>query len=120
MTFVGFSVDRWSGNLIDFGTKQIIEKGILPRELGIALHQNKVNMNENFDTLTRYVFLEKNNNVIYTIFEYHLTKCHLAFKYTSTLTQTLSFMKCKILYVFYYFIIECKEVNTTLQYAFIC
>lgn len=55
MTFVGFSVDRWSGNLIDFGTEQIIEKGILPRKLGIALHQNKVNMNENFDTLTRYV-----------------------------------------------------------------
>lgn len=59
MTFVGFSVDRWTGNLIDFGTKQIIEKRILPRELGIALHQNKVNMNENFDILTRYVLFER-------------------------------------------------------------
>lgn len=65
MTFVGFSVDRWSGNLIDFGTKQIIEKRILPRELGIALHQNKVNMNENFDTLTRYVFFDKNDCDLY-------------------------------------------------------
>lgn len=79
MTFVGFSVDRWSGNLIDFGTKQIIEKGILPRELGTALHQNKVNMNENFDTLTRYVLFEF-FWVIYTFFAYYLTKCHLAFK----------------------------------------
>lgn len=59
MTFVGFSVDRWTGNLIDFGTKQIIEKQILPTELGIALHQNKVNMNENFDILTRYVLFER-------------------------------------------------------------
>lgn len=59
MTFVGFSVDRWTGNLVDFSTKAIIEKGILPKALGIALYQNKVNMNENFDTLTRYVFIEK-------------------------------------------------------------
>lgn len=59
MTFVGFSVDRWTGNLIDYSTKTIIEKGILPKQLGIALHQNKVNMNENFDTLTRYVFIGK-------------------------------------------------------------
>lgn len=57
MTFVGFSVDRWTGNLIDFSTKTIIEKGILSKQLGIALYQNKVNMNENFDALTRYALI---------------------------------------------------------------
>lgn len=59
MTFVGFSVDRRTGNLIDFSTKAIIEEGILPKQLGIALYQNKVNMNENFDALTRYVLIVK-------------------------------------------------------------
>lgn len=57
MTFVGFSVDRRTGNLIDFSTKAIIEEGILPKQLGIALYQNKVNMNENFDALTRYMYM---------------------------------------------------------------
>nr|XP_034315108.1 E3 ubiquitin-protein ligase rnf213-alpha-like isoform X1 [Crassostrea gigas] len=59
MTFVGFSVDRWTGNLIDFSTKATIEEGILPKQLGIALYQNKVNMNENFDALTREEKLHK-------------------------------------------------------------
>ncbi|XP_061169142.1 E3 ubiquitin-protein ligase RNF213-like [Saccostrea echinata] len=64
MTFVGFTIDRWTGNLVDYQTKKIIEKAILSKDLGIALHQNNVNMNENFDRLTRKDKLQKLGSVM--------------------------------------------------------
>ncbi|XP_062574164.1 E3 ubiquitin-protein ligase rnf213-alpha-like [Saccostrea cucullata] len=59
LTFVGFSIDRRTGDLVDYKTGAILERKILPRRLGHALYQNKVNMQENFDELTRQEKLKK-------------------------------------------------------------
>lgn len=68
MTFVGFTIDRWTGNLMDYKTKKVIEKAILPKALGTALYQNNVNMNEDFDRLERLFCLA-------FIIEYILRNC---------------------------------------------
>lgn len=68
MTFVGFTIDRWTGNLMDYKTKKVIEKAILPKDLGTALYQNNVNMNEDFDRLERLFCLA-------FIIEYILPNC---------------------------------------------
>lgn len=57
-TFLGFNIDRTTGNLIDLQTKQILEKEIMTKNLFDALIRNKVDLQENFDALSRYVFSE--------------------------------------------------------------
>lgn len=53
-TFLGFNIDRASGDLIDLQTKAILEKRIMDRNLYDALISNGVNLRENFDALKRY------------------------------------------------------------------
>ncbi|KAL8623379.1 hypothetical protein ACOMHN_065913 [Nucella lapillus] len=53
MTFLGFSVDPYTGNLTDQQTGQVLEQGIMNRQLYQALTFNRVPLNENFDDLPR-------------------------------------------------------------------
>lgn len=63
------------------------------------------------------MFYLKENIVVYTIFANQLRKCHLVSQQTSTLTQTISFMECQTLYLFFHFINKYKQLNTILQYT---
>ncbi|XP_062591685.1 E3 ubiquitin-protein ligase rnf213-alpha-like, partial [Saccostrea cucullata] len=53
MTFLGFNIERQSGNLIDVQTGTVLEQGIMKRNLQDALIRNRVPINENFDSLPR-------------------------------------------------------------------
>ncbi|XP_061169263.1 E3 ubiquitin-protein ligase RNF213-like isoform X1 [Saccostrea echinata] len=53
MTFLGFNIERQSGNLIDVQTNAVLERGIMQRNLQDALIRNRVPINENFDSLPR-------------------------------------------------------------------
>ncbi|XP_056014152.1 E3 ubiquitin-protein ligase rnf213-alpha-like isoform X2 [Ostrea edulis] len=53
MTFLGFNIERQSGNLIDVQTRRVLETGIMQRNLQDALIRNRVPINENFDSLPR-------------------------------------------------------------------
>ena len=53
MTFLGFNIDRQTGNLVDAQTGTVLEEGIMPRNLQDALIRNRVPINENFDGLPR-------------------------------------------------------------------
>ncbi|XP_071172243.1 E3 ubiquitin-protein ligase RNF213-like [Mytilus edulis] len=53
MTFLGFNIERRSGNLIDHQTRKVLEQQIMTPELFDALEKNDVNLAENFDNLKR-------------------------------------------------------------------
>ena len=55
MTFLGFNIDRRTGNLIDLQTRAVLEEGIMQQNLFDALIRNRVNLAENFDALPRFV-----------------------------------------------------------------
>ena len=52
-TFLGFHIDRQTGNLIDQQTGTVLEKGIMAQNLYDALVRNHVPIQENFDALPR-------------------------------------------------------------------
>ena len=54
-TFMGFIIDRQTGDILDPHTRDVLTANALPRQLLEALERNKVNLNENFDQLPRYV-----------------------------------------------------------------
>ena len=56
-TFLGFNIDRGTGNLVDHQTRNVLETGIMKQPLYDALIRNKVPLNENFDSLPRFEFL---------------------------------------------------------------
>ncbi|KAK7494871.1 hypothetical protein BaRGS_00013998, partial [Batillaria attramentaria] len=53
MTFLGFSIDAASGNLVDQQTGRVLEQGIMTRQLYQSLMLNRVPLTENFDVLPR-------------------------------------------------------------------
>lgn len=53
MTFLGFNIERRSGNLIDHQTRKVLEQQIMTPDLFDALEKNDVNLAENFDILQR-------------------------------------------------------------------
>lgn len=53
MTFLGFDIDRKSGDLRDQQSGTILEKSIIRTDLFDILVRNGVNLNENFDKLPR-------------------------------------------------------------------
>jgi len=57
MTFLGFNIDRDSGDLLDHQTRTVLENAIMPRNLQDSLIRNRVNINENFDVLPRFDFV---------------------------------------------------------------
>ena len=54
MTFLGFRIDRNSGNMLDPDTGTILEHGVIMKELCDSLLRNNVDLNENFDRKPRY------------------------------------------------------------------
>ncbi|VDI80191.1 Hypothetical predicted protein, partial [Mytilus galloprovincialis] len=59
MTFLGFNIERRSGNLIDHQTRTVLEQEIITPNLFDALERNSVNLAENFDSLQRGQKIEK-------------------------------------------------------------
>ncbi|XP_067673877.1 E3 ubiquitin-protein ligase rnf213-alpha-like [Haliotis asinina] len=59
MTFLGFNIDRQTGNMVDQQTGRVLEKNLVPKPLQKALTRNRVNMNENFDQMQRHDRLAK-------------------------------------------------------------
>eukprot|EP00105_Crassostrea_gigas_P007930 XP_011422347.1 PREDICTED: E3 ubiquitin-protein ligase rnf213-alpha isoform X2 [Crassostrea gigas] len=59
MTFLGFNIERQTGNLVDVQTGTVLEAGIMQRNLQDALKRNRVPINENFDSLPREEKLSK-------------------------------------------------------------
>ncbi len=55
MTFLGFNIDRQTGDMLDPQTNTVLEKNIIKRDLLEALRRNFVNLNEKFDDLPRWV-----------------------------------------------------------------
>lgn len=53
MTFLGFNIDKQTGNLVDARTGILLEEGLMKRDLQDALEVNGVPINENFDILQR-------------------------------------------------------------------
>ncbi|KAK3096790.1 hypothetical protein FSP39_003301 [Pinctada imbricata] len=53
LTFLGFNINRQSGDLVDTQTGQVLERAIMQNTLQQALHRNRVNLSENFDGLPR-------------------------------------------------------------------
>ncbi|KAL8581505.1 hypothetical protein ACOMHN_042898 [Nucella lapillus] len=53
MTFLGFSIEQATGNLVDHQTGRVLEQGIMTRELYQILLAYKVPLSENFDVLPR-------------------------------------------------------------------
>ncbi|VDH93225.1 ubiquitin carboxyl-terminal hydrolase 34 [Mytilus galloprovincialis] len=64
MTFLGFNIDRRTGNLIDLQTRNVLEEGIMQQNLFDALVRNRVNLAENFDALPRHEKILKLCNVM--------------------------------------------------------
>ncbi|XP_064634464.1 E3 ubiquitin-protein ligase rnf213-alpha-like [Lineus longissimus] len=52
-TFLGFNIDRKTGNLIDNQTRQILNTNIMSTQLFDALSRNEVRLAEDFDSLGR-------------------------------------------------------------------
>lgn len=69
MTFLGFNIDRRTGNLIDQQTGAVLEEGIMQQNLFDALIRNKVNLAENFDALPRFVnlFIVKIHSTVFRV-----------------------------------------------------
>ncbi|XP_064635715.1 E3 ubiquitin-protein ligase RNF213-like isoform X3 [Lineus longissimus] len=63
-TFLGFNIDRRTGNLIDNQTRQILNTNIMSRQLFDALVGNGVKLTENFDTLRRIDKIKRLRNVM--------------------------------------------------------
>ena len=53
MTFLGFNVDRQTGDIQDPRNQMVLEQGVMPRALQDGLIRNRVALNENFDALNR-------------------------------------------------------------------
>ena len=53
MTFVGFKVNRQTGDIQDPRTGQVLDRGVMPRRLQQGLKRQGVSLNENFDALDR-------------------------------------------------------------------
>ncbi|XP_060597666.1 E3 ubiquitin-protein ligase rnf213-alpha-like [Ruditapes philippinarum] len=53
LTFLGFNIEKRTGNLIDHQTGRILERGMMKRDLFNALVNNNVPLQENFDMLRR-------------------------------------------------------------------
>jgi hypothetical protein len=53
MTFLGFSIEPATGNLVDQQTRQVLEHAIMRKDLHQALVHNRVPLMENFDVLPR-------------------------------------------------------------------
>jgi hypothetical protein len=53
MTFLGFTIEEASGNLVDQQTGEVLEYTIMDRALYRALRLNRVPVFENFDVLPR-------------------------------------------------------------------
>jgi len=66
MTFLGFNIDRRTGNLIDLQTRTVLEEGIMQQNLFDALIRNRVNLAENFDALPRFVNFVYCKSTLYT------------------------------------------------------
>ncbi|XP_052062754.1 E3 ubiquitin-protein ligase rnf213-alpha-like isoform X2 [Mytilus californianus] len=64
MTFLGFNIERGSGNLIDQQTRKVLEAAIMQHTLFDALVRNRVNLSENFDALPRHEKINKLCNVM--------------------------------------------------------
>jgi len=54
-TFLGFNIDRRTGNLVDQQTKTVLENSIMKTQLYDALIRNHAPLKENFDSLPRLV-----------------------------------------------------------------
>ncbi|XP_053396009.1 E3 ubiquitin-protein ligase rnf213-alpha-like [Mercenaria mercenaria] len=63
-TFLGFFIDRGSGNLIDQQTRTVLEHGIMKQNLYDSLVRNHAPMQENFDALPRDQKIMKLCNVM--------------------------------------------------------
>ncbi|XP_041354587.1 E3 ubiquitin-protein ligase rnf213-alpha-like [Gigantopelta aegis] len=59
MTFLGFNINRQTGDLIDQQTGHVLEPAIMAKNLQDSLIRNRVPLNENFDQLQRLQRLEK-------------------------------------------------------------
>ncbi|KAL3881513.1 hypothetical protein ACJMK2_027945, partial [Sinanodonta woodiana] len=59
ITFLGFNIERSTGNLIDQQTRQVLETAIMPQNLYDSLIHNKVPIQENFDSLPREKKIER-------------------------------------------------------------
>lgn len=55
-TFLGFYIDRATGNLVDQQTGTVLENAILTQNLFDALVRNHVPITEHFDNLPRFGF----------------------------------------------------------------
>ncbi|CAG2252466.1 RNF213 [Mytilus edulis] len=64
MTFLGFNIEKRTGNLVDLQTGTVLEKKIMQTNLFDALQRNKVNLAENFDALKRSEQITKLCNVM--------------------------------------------------------
>ncbi|KAL3881536.1 hypothetical protein ACJMK2_027968, partial [Sinanodonta woodiana] len=53
MTFVGFNIDRNTGNLVDHQTRRVLENDIMSAKLYKGLEKNGVPIQEDFDHLSR-------------------------------------------------------------------
>ena len=53
MTFLGFNINRQTGDLIDQQTGTVLEKAIMAKNLQDSLLRNRVPLYENFDQLQR-------------------------------------------------------------------
>ena len=54
MTFLGFHIDRRTGNMIDAQTGILLEERVMQHQLQDALRRNHVPLIEDFDSLPRY------------------------------------------------------------------
>jgi hypothetical protein len=53
ITFLGFNIDKQTGNLIDHQTRAVLKEKIMSPQLFESLNRQGVNLLENFDNLTR-------------------------------------------------------------------
>ncbi|ESO94720.1 hypothetical protein LOTGIDRAFT_232244 [Lottia gigantea] len=59
MTFLGFNIDRNTGNLVDQQNGQIIKPNLMPKNLYDSLDRNRAPLNENFQQLPRLEAISK-------------------------------------------------------------
>ncbi|KAL4233165.1 hypothetical protein ACF0H5_007850 [Mactra antiquata] len=63
-TFLGFNIQRHTGDLVDQQTGNVLESGIMAQNLYDGLVRNRAPMQENFDTLPRHEKIQKLCNVM--------------------------------------------------------
>ncbi|KAL3881517.1 hypothetical protein ACJMK2_027949 [Sinanodonta woodiana] len=59
ITFLGFNIERQTGNLIDQQTRRVLEAAIMPQNLYDSLVRNRVPIQEDFDSLPRERKIER-------------------------------------------------------------